>query len=120
MDETVVLTCNNPDDDGNPDCNVYTWNKIEDSDRIVFNETKTLKFEMEESRAGNYTCTCHNGFGSSTTSNVAEVIFLSSPATGSRVFTTSNFAKSSRTYKSKIELKHLALLSHLFMIHWFG
>ena len=63
-----------------------TWDKIEDSDRIAFNETKTLEFEMEESRAGNYTCTCHNSFGSSSMSNVAQVIYLSDPATGSRIF----------------------------------
>ena len=29
--EQVVLLCNNPVDDGNPDCDVYTWNRVEGS-----------------------------------------------------------------------------------------
>ena len=82
-DEKVVLTCNNPVDDGNPDCDIYTWNRVEGSEGISLPETKILEFKMNNSWAGNYTCTCRNSFGSSITSNAAEVTFLPEPATGS-------------------------------------
>ena len=80
--EQVVLTCVNPIEDGNPDCDIYTWNKIEGIYRIpLFATSKRLEFIMEESWAGNYSCTCANIYGISAASNVAEVIFLAGPAT---------------------------------------
>ena len=79
--EQVVLTCVNPTEDGNPDCDIYTWNKIEGIYRIpLFATSKRLEFIMEKSRAGNYTCTCANVYGISAASDVAEVIFLAGPA----------------------------------------
>ena len=77
--EIVVLLCNNPDDDGNPDCDVYTWDRVEGNDRNHSPTSKTLEFIMDESRAGNYTCTCGNAFGTSDVSVKAEVIFLRGP-----------------------------------------
>ena len=77
--EQVVLLCNNPVDDGNPDCDVYTWNRVEGSDGIPLPVSKTLEFTMNEFRAGNYTCTCANAFGVSDVSAEAEVIFLPGP-----------------------------------------
>ena len=79
----MVLTCNNPDEDGNPDCDIYTWNRIEGSDGISLPTYKTLEFKMDESRAGNYTCTCGNNYNTSAVSNVAEVIILTG-ITGSK------------------------------------
>ena len=81
--EIVVLTCNNPEEDGNPDCDIYTWNRIEGSDGIPLPTSKILEFKMDESRAGNYTCTCGNNYSTSDISNVAEVIFLTG-ITGSK------------------------------------
>ena len=46
--EMVVLTCNNPDDDGNPDCDIYTWN-IEGNDGIPLPTSKTLEFQWRNS-----------------------------------------------------------------------
>ena len=76
VEETVALMCNNPVDDGNPDCNIYTWNRVEGNDGIPLPTSNTMVFIMEESRAGNYTCMCGNEFGISDVSNTAEVIFL--------------------------------------------
>ena len=78
-DEKVVLTCNNPIDDGNPDCDIYTWKRIEGSDGILLPVSKILEFRMNESWEGNYTCTCGNNYNTSDVSNIAEVIFLSVP-----------------------------------------
>ena len=78
-EESVVLTCNNPDDDGNPDCDIYTWKRIGRSDVIPLPSFQTLEFLMEENRAGNYTCTCGNNYNTSDVSNIAEVIFLIGP-----------------------------------------
>ena len=75
-EEKAILTCINPIDNGNPNCDVYTWNRVEGDDGIPLTTSKTLEFIMEESRAGNYTCTCGNDFGTSDVSNPAEVIFL--------------------------------------------
>ena len=77
--EVVVLTCNKPVDDGNPDCYIYTWNRIEGSDGIPLPTSNTMVFVMDESRAGNYTCTCGNGYGTSNVSNAAEVMILLNP-----------------------------------------
>ena len=80
VDEKVILTCVNPTEDGNPDCDIYTWNKIEGIYRIpLFSTSKRLEFIMEESWAGNYSCTCANVYGISAVSDVAEVIFLEGP-----------------------------------------
>ena len=78
--QKVNLTCNNPEEDGNPDCDIYTWNRIEGSDEILLPKSKILTFKMEESRAGNYTCTCGNDYNTSGVSNVAEVIYKTGPA----------------------------------------
>ena len=78
--QTVNLICNNPEEDGNPDCHIYTWNRIEGSDGIPLPTSKILTFKMEESRAGNYTCTCGNDYNTSFVSNMAEVIFKTGPA----------------------------------------
>ena len=51
-EEKVVLTCNNPVDDGNPDCDVYTWNWMEGSNAIHLPTSKTLEFLMDETREG--------------------------------------------------------------------
>ena len=80
VEENVVLTCNNPEEDGNPDCDNYTWNRIEGSDGLSLPTSQILEFKMEESWAGNYTCTCGNDYNTSGLSNVAEVIFLLGPA----------------------------------------
>ena len=79
MQEKAMLTCDNPHDDGNPDCNIYAWNKLEGNEGTLPN-TKTLEFIMEEYLAGNYTCTCANIYGISSVSNVAEVIYLAREA----------------------------------------
>ena len=81
--EIVVLTCNNPEEDGNPDCDIYAWNRIEGSHGIPLSISKTLEFIMNESRAGNYTCTCGNEYGTSGVSNPTEVIILTG-MTGSK------------------------------------
>ena len=78
--QEVILTCNNPNDDGNPNCNIYTWNKLEGNQDTI-PKTKTLEFIMDEYLAGNYTCTCANIYGISAVSNVAEVIYLAGLAT---------------------------------------
>ena len=75
----VVLLCNNPDDDGNPDCDLYTWDRVEGSDGNPLPTSKSLEFIMDEYWAGNYTCTCGNAFGTSDVSAEAEVIFLRGP-----------------------------------------
>ena len=79
MEEKVVLTCNNPYDDGNPDCDIYTWNTFERSGEIPLPTSKILEFRMNESWEGNYTCTCGNNYSTSGVSNIAEVIFLTVP-----------------------------------------
>ena len=76
MEENVILICNNPVDDGNPDCDDYTWKRIGRSEVIPLPMSKTLEFLMEENRAGNYTCTCRNNYSTSDVSNKAEVIFM--------------------------------------------
>ena len=81
--EIVVLTCNNPEEDGNPDCDIYTWNRIEGSHGSPLSISKTLEFIMNESRAGNYTCTCGNEYGTSGVSYPTEVIILTG-MTGSK------------------------------------
>ena len=81
--EIVVLTCNNPEEDGNPGCNIYTWNRIEGSDGTILPTSNTMVFTMDESWAGNYTCTCGNEYGTSNVSNTAEVIILTG-ITGSK------------------------------------
>ena len=73
--EIVVLTCNSPSDDGNPDCNVYTWTRLE-GNHGYFSNTNTYKFTMNEFHAGNYTCKCGNQYNTSDVSNTVEVIFL--------------------------------------------
>ena len=47
-EEKVVLTCNNPVDDGNPDCDVYIWIWMEGSDEIPLPISQTLEFTMNE------------------------------------------------------------------------
>ena len=80
VDEMVVLTCLKPTDDGNPDCDIYTWNRVEGNDGLSFPTSKILRFKMEESRTGNYTCTCGNNYTTSDVSDMAKVIFLAGPA----------------------------------------
>ena len=74
-EEVVTLRCNNPADDGNPSCNVYTWIRKEGDPGDLPN-TNTYTFTMDESHDGNYTCTCKNDYDTSDVSNTAEVIFL--------------------------------------------
>ena len=74
-DRDVTLTCNNPTDAGNPNCDVYTWNKLEGTSENLPN-TQEYTFTMDESRAGNYTCTCGNMYNKSEVSTIAEVILL--------------------------------------------
>ena len=74
--EIVVLTCKKPVEDGNPDCYIYTWNRIEGNEGITLPTSNTMVFVMDESRPGNYTCTCGNEYGTSNVSNAAEVIIL--------------------------------------------
>ena len=78
-DEKALLTCLKPTDDGNPDCHIYIWSKLEENEATLQN-SKTLEFIMEESWAGKYSCTCANIYGISAASNVAEEIFLAGPA----------------------------------------
>ena len=81
QDEIVVLTCNNPTDDGNPNCDLYTWNKLEGNPGDL-HTTKIYTFTMNESHAGNYTCRCANQYDTSDVSNTAEVTFVyGSPST---------------------------------------
>ena len=42
--EQVVLLCNNPVDDGNPDCDGYTRNRVEGNDGIPLPSSQTLEF----------------------------------------------------------------------------
>ena len=43
MEENVILICNNPVDDGNPDCDDYTWKRIGRSEVIPLPMSKTLE-----------------------------------------------------------------------------
>ena len=79
MEEKVALTCNNPIDNGNPDNDIYTWNRIEGGDPIPLPPSNNLEFRMNESWEGNYTCTCGNNYSTSDVSNIAEVILLIVP-----------------------------------------
>ena len=83
VDEQVVLTCENPADDGNPPCDDYTWNRKEGNDGIDLPTSQTFEFLMKESLVGNYTCKCGNDYNTSGVSNGAEVIFLTGPAPAS-------------------------------------
>ena len=49
--EKVTLRCINLDNDGNPDCDVYTWNKTEGNGEVSLPQTQTLEFIMDESWA---------------------------------------------------------------------
>ena len=73
--EAVILTCFNPSDDGNPNCDMYTWSRVEGNPGDLPN-TQVYTFTMDESHAGNYTCTCGNMYNVSEVSNTAEVILL--------------------------------------------
>ena len=85
----MVLTCNKPIEDGNPDCYIYTWNRIEGDEGIPLPTSNTMVFVMDEFRAGNYTCTCGNKYGTSNVSNAAEVIIL----TGSKPINSCRYTK---------------------------
>ena len=64
--------CSNPVQDGKPHCDVYRWTRLEGDPGDLPN-TKIYKFTMNESYAGNYTCTCRNQFGTSGVSNTVYI-----------------------------------------------
>ena len=78
QNETVILTYETKYiDKGNPPCDTFTWNRTSESNETVFEtESNKLKFIMDESYQGNYTCKCSNEYGETEVSNTAEVLFL--------------------------------------------
>ena len=78
QNESVTLTYETKYiDKGNPPCHTFTWNRTSESNETILNtENNTLKFKMDESYQGNYTCKCSNKYGETEVSNTAEVLFL--------------------------------------------
>ena len=78
QNETVILTYETKYiDKGNPPCDTFTWNRTSESNETIFEtENNKLKFKIDESYQGNYTCKCSNEYGETEVSNTAEVLFL--------------------------------------------
>ena len=77
--EEITFICNADGlDDSNSKCNLYFWNKVNDSTFRKVDGNDKLIILMKEKFEGKYQCYCENDYGSSEVSDPAELIFLNS------------------------------------------